>query len=262
MLAAMNPISTEQDAEKTVDFGFRKIAAPAKAGLVQALFDRVAGHYDLMNDLMSLGVHRLWKNFLIDQLAPKPGLKLLDVAGGTGDIAWRALERVGGPGKLRALVVDLSPALIAAGRDRAYDRGCLTGIDWLVGDAEALPLGNRAVEAYTIAFGIRNVTDISQTLAEAHRVLEPGGRFLCLEFSPTVAPGLRTLYELYSFRMIPALGSFIAHDRPAYEYLVESIRRFPDPERFAAMIAAAGFGGVQYHRLSGGIAALHTAWRI
>ena len=246
--------------EAGVDFGYRRVEENEKPGLVRDLFDRVSGRYDLMNDLMSAGVHRLWKREMIDWLRPTPGMTLLDVAGGTGDIALRARARIGDGG--RVVVCDLSPGMVEAGRERAWNRGVLRGIDWLVGDAEALPLGARSVDAYTIAFGIRNLTHIEHALAEARRVLKPGGRFLCLEFSPAQPPGLRRLYALYSFAVIPLLGQLVARERDAYRYLVESIRRFPAPETFAAMIGAAGFGGVRYRLLTGGVAALHSAWRI
>ena len=248
-----------------VDFGYRRVGASEKAGLVRDLFDRVAGRYDLMNDLMSGGVHRFWKRDMIDWLAPKPGMTLVDVAGGTGDIAFRFLHRLGGADagaeRGRVIVCDLSARMIEAGRDRAWDRGILDGIDWLVGDAAFLPLAARSADAYTIAFGMRNVAHIEPVLAEARRVLRPGGRFLCLEFSPAVRPGLDRLYDLYSFAVIPTLGQIVAGERDAYQYLVESIRRFPPPGRFAEMIAQAGFGGVRYRALTGGVAALHSAWR-
>jgi demethylmenaquinone methyltransferase/2-methoxy-6-polyprenyl-1,4-benzoquinol methylase len=197
---------------------------------------------------------------MIDWLAPKPGLRLLDVAGGTGDIAFRVHERL--KGDARITVCDLSENMVSEGRMRGWDRGIVGAIDWTVGDAEALPMTGSSADAYTIAFGIRNVTHIEHVLAEAARVLKPGGRFLCLEFSPEQAPGLDRLYELYSFSVIPALGGIVAGDRDSYRYLVESIRRFPAPQKFADMIRDAGFGGVTWRPLSGGIAALHSAWRI
>jgi demethylmenaquinone methyltransferase / 2-methoxy-6-polyprenyl-1,4-benzoquinol methylase len=241
-------------------FGFRRVEAGEKPALVRGVFERVAGRYDLMNDLMSGGVHRLWKASLIDRLAPRPGELLLDVAGGTGDIAFRFLGRAG-PGA-SAIVCDLTPAMLAVGRDRAIDRGIVAGVDWLAGDAEALPLAERSVDAYTIAFGLRNVTDIDRALAEARRVLRPGGRFLCLEFSQVVLPILKELYDLYSFRVLPWMGRIVAGDRDAYTYLVESIRRFPAQTALVERMTAAGLGQASYRNLSGGIAALHTAWRI
>jgi len=252
----------KNSAADEVDFGFRRVAAADKAGLVRGVFERVARRYDLMNDLMSGGIHRLWKREMVEWLKPRAGMTLIDVAGGTGDIAFRVLDRLGGPGHGRIIVCDLSEPMVAAGRDRAWDRGILDGIEWLVGDAEALPLAANSVDAYTIAFGIRNFTRIDAALREAARVLRPGGRFLCLEFSPDVAPGLGRLYDAYSFTVIPLIGSMVARDADAYRYLVESIRRFPAPEAFAARLGAAGFGGVHYRRLSGGIAALHSAYRV
>jgi demethylmenaquinone methyltransferase/2-methoxy-6-polyprenyl-1,4-benzoquinol methylase len=248
-------------------FGDRPVAAAEKPGLVRGVFDSVADRYDLMNDLMSGGVHRLWKRAMIDRLDPRPGQTVLDVAGGTGDIAFRILERWGGPEGAqrtgsRVIVCDLTPAMLAKGRARAIDRGYLGGIDWIAGDAERLPLEAMSVDAYTIAFGLRNVTHIDRALAEARRVLKPGGRFLCLEFSRVALPVLDRLYDLYSFSVLPALGRIVAKDEAAYRYLVESIRRFPPQEELARMIEAAGLAQVRYRNLSGGIAALHSAWRI
>ena len=241
-------------------FGFRRVGTQEKPALVRGVFERVAGRYDLMNDLMSGGIHRLWKTAMIDWLAPRPGQLLLDVAGGTGDIAQRFLKRAGAGAHV--VVCDLTPAMLTVGRDRAIDRGVIAGIDWLAGDAQALPLGDRSVDAYTIAFGLRNVTDIDRALAEARRVLKPGGRFLCLEFSQVVLPLLKELYDLYSFRLLPWMGQIVAGDRDAYVYLVESIRRFPGQEALAGRMSAAGLGQARYRNLSGGIAALHSAWRL
>jgi demethylmenaquinone methyltransferase / 2-methoxy-6-polyprenyl-1,4-benzoquinol methylase len=241
-------------------FGFRRVEAGDKPALVRSVFERVARRYDLMNDLMSGGIHRLWKSAMIDWLAPRPGQCLLDVAGGTGDIACRYVARAGEGA--RVIVCDLTPAMLAIGRDRAIDRGIVAGIDWLAGDAQALPLADRSVDAYAIAFGLRNVTDIDQALAEARRVLKPGGRFVCLEFSQVVLPLLKELYELYSFRVLPWMGAIVAGDRDAYLYLVESIRRFPAQGELIARLSTAGLGQASYRNLSGGIAALHSAWRI
>jgi demethylmenaquinone methyltransferase/2-methoxy-6-polyprenyl-1,4-benzoquinol methylase len=246
-----------QGAGNIADFGFREVPAGDKARLVRGVFDSVAGRYDLMNDLMSLGVHRLWKSALIDWLAPRPGMHLLDVAGGTGDIAFRFLERGGG----RVTVCDLTEEMVSVGRDRAIDRGIVDGIEWAVGDAEALPLAEASADAYTIAFGLRNVTRIDRALAEARRVLKPGGHFLCLEFSRLVLPVLEPLYDKYSFSVLPALGEAIVGDRESYEYLAESIRRFPPQDELAERIEAAGLSLVKYRNLSGGIAAIHSAWR-
>ena len=217
-----------------------------------------------MNDLMSAGVHRLWRAALIDRLRPRPGMHVADVAGGTGDIALRVARRLGAGG--RVSVCDANPAMLRAGIDRALDRG-LTGtgsvrLDWLCGDAAALPFADRSVDAYTIAFGLRNVTDIAGALAEAHRVLKPGGHFLCLEFSHVVVPLLDRIYLGYSTAVLPRLGQLVANDRAAYEYLIESIRRFPDQATLAAMLADAGLARVDVQNLSGGIAAIHGAWRL
>ena len=239
-------------------FGFRPVDPEAKAGLVRAVFDSVAGRYDLMNDLMSGGIHRLWKDSLIAQVAPKPGMALLDVAGGTGDVAFRFLQAGGG----RAVVCDLTESMVRVGRDRAVDRGILDGVDWVVGNAESLPVASRSVDAYTIAFGLRNVTRIDAALAEARRVLKPGGRFFCLEFSRVVLPVLREAYDLYSFQVLPRLGRMIAKDEDSYRYLVESIRRFPDQAALVKRIEAAGFASVRVRNLSGGIAAIHSGWRV
>ncbi len=255
------PMATDHPRDQA-DFGFRRVAAADKPGLVRGLFDRVAGRYDLMNDLMSGGAHRLWKDTLVAWLDPRPPLRVLDLAGGTGDVAFRIADRLGDRDDCRVVVCDLSPAMVAEGRDRALDRGRVAGIDWVVGDAEALPLPDGGVDALTVAFGLRNVTHRDRALAEARRVLVPGGRFLCLEFSHVVVPALRQLYDAYSFRVLPWIGAAVAKDRDAYRYLVESIRRFPDQAAFAAEIAAAGFAGVRVRNLTGGVAALHSAWRV
>ncbi|MDJ0949819.1 MAG: bifunctional demethylmenaquinone methyltransferase/2-methoxy-6-polyprenyl-1,4-benzoquinol methylase UbiE [Alphaproteobacteria bacterium] len=252
--------SREEKIKGTADFGFRDVPERDKPSLVRAVFDSVAPRYDLMNDLMSGGLHRLWKAALIDRLMPRPGMALLDLAGGTGDIAFRFLDAVKRQG--HAVVLDASPAMLAVGRDRAMDRGLLGAIEWISGDAEALPFPDRTFDACTIAFGLRNVTHKDRALAEARRVLRPGGRFLCLEFSHVVLPLLDQLYRRYSFSVVPWLGAQVAGDREAYEYLVESIRRFPDQETLSGMIATAGLERVQLRNLSGGIAALHSAWRI
>ena len=207
---------------------------------------------------MSGGVHRLWKATLIDCLNPRHGMTLLDVAGGTGDIAMRYLAA----GGQDVTVCDINASMVAVGRDRALDRGVTTGIRWAVGDAEALPLPDASVDAYTIAFGLRNVTDIDRALREARRVLRPGGQFLCLEFSKVVLPLLSDLYDRYSFTVLPQLGGRVAGDAEAYQYLAESIRKFPDQRALRQRIVGAGLDRVAVQNLSGGIAAIHTAWRI
>jgi demethylmenaquinone methyltransferase/2-methoxy-6-polyprenyl-1,4-benzoquinol methylase len=240
-------------------FGFRRVAAADKGSLVRRVFDSVAQRYDLMNDLMSGGVHRLWKAALVDWLAPRGALDLLDMAGGTGDVALRV--RAAAP-EAAVVVADANATMLAVGRDRAIDRGVITGLDYVTCDAEQLPFAARRFDAYTIAFGLRNVTRIDVALAEAHRVLRPGGRFLCLEFSRVAVPGLAQLYDAYSFRVLPALGAWVARDRDAYQYLVESIRRFPPQDELAGMMTTAGFAQVGYRNLSGGIAAIHSGWRV
>lgn len=248
-------------------FGYRTVPPSAKASLVRGVFDSVAPRYDLMNDLMSLGIHRWWKSVMIDVLAPRAPMTLLDVAGGTGDIAMRFLDRIGSreepsSGAARAIVCDINAEMVAVGRDRAIDRNLLTGIDWVCGDAEALPFPSRSVDACTIAFGLRNVTRIDRALAEMRRVLRPGGRFLCLEFSRVALPLLDRLYDAYSFRVLPALGEWVAGDRQAYQYLVESIRRFPAQDEVCERMQSAGFERVSYRNLSGGVVALHSGWRL
>lgn len=245
-------------AGETTHFGFRAVPRDEKAGLVRQVFDSVAGRYDVMNDLMSAGVHRLWKDALVSWLQPRADWRVLDLAGGTGDIAFRI--KAAAPGA-RIAVADINEAMLARGRDRALDRGLLD-LDWLVADAEKLPVASGSLDALTIAFGIRNVTDIPAALAEVRRVLKPGGRFLCLEFSRLRIAPLVPLYEAWSFRALPAIGKAVAGDEDSYRYLAESIRRFPDQATFAGMISAAGLGLVKVRDLSGGIAALHSAWRL
>jgi demethylmenaquinone methyltransferase/2-methoxy-6-polyprenyl-1,4-benzoquinol methylase len=252
-----DPFPPTSASERTTHFGFRTVGEAEKHSLVGAVFNSVARHYDLMNDLMSGGIHRLWKSAMLDWLNPRPDMLLLDVAGGTGDIAFRFLERGGGA----VVVVDANREMLSVGRDRGVDLGLLGGVSWVCGDAERLPVADASVDAFTIGFGIRNVTHVEAALAEARRVLKPGGRFLCLEFSRVSLPLLDRIYENYSFRVLPALGHFVAGDAEAYRYLAESIRRFPSQEAFARMIRNAGLDLVRWRNLSGGIAALHSAWR-
>lgn len=244
-------------------FGFREIDPTEKAPLVQGVFGSVASKYDVMNDLMSMGVHRLWKDMFVDHVNPRAGEALLDVAGGTGDIAFRLKKKAP---DAAVTVCDLTEAMVRVGRDRAIDQGQVQceagGIDWTVGNAETLPFTSRSMDAYTIAFGLRNVTHIDKALAEARRVLKPGGRFFCLEFSHVVIPVLRDLYDAYSFNLLPKLGQMVAGDRDSYQYLVESIRRFPEQQALCRRIEAAGFTQVKARNLSGGIACIHSGWRI
>jgi demethylmenaquinone methyltransferase / 2-methoxy-6-polyprenyl-1,4-benzoquinol methylase len=253
--------------DKTASFGFREVPEDQKEGLVKEVFSSVAARYDLMNDLMSAGVHRIWKDAMVEWLNPRPGWKTLDVAGGTGDIAFRIVdmarqrnEKTGG-GDAAVTVCDINAQMLGEGVRRAEEKG-ETAIEWVCGNAESLPFPDASFGAYTIAFGIRNVTHIDVALAEARRVLKPGGRFLCLEFSKVEVPGLDTLYDAYSFKLMPKIGGFVAKDEDSYRYLAESIRRFPPQAKFAAMIADAGLGQVKVRNLSGGIAAMHSAWRL
>jgi len=244
--------------QDTTDFGFRTVAKDAKKPMVRAVFESVAPRYDLMNDLMSLGIHRIWKRIFLTALRPRPGDRLLDLAGGTGDISFGWREAGGGP----TLLTDVNPAMLAVGRDRALSRGLVAGLSFLVADAEALPLPDGCVERVSIAFGLRNCTDKDAVLAEARRVLRPGGRFLCLEFSRVEVAALKPLYDAWSFQVLPRLGQFVAQDAESYRYLAESIRMFPEQARLAEMMRHAGFARVEVRNLSGGIAAIHSGWRL
>jgi demethylmenaquinone methyltransferase/2-methoxy-6-polyprenyl-1,4-benzoquinol methylase len=255
--------SSEPHKETTVSFGYRAVPEDERQGLVNEVFASVAERYDLMNDLMSGGLHRLWKRDLITMLnAPRSDrpFALLDVAGGTGDIAMR-YARDGGPATT-AIVCDISPEMLSVGQRRIADAGLQDRITCVEGNAESLPFENGRFDAYTIAFGIRNVTHIDRALAEAYRVLKPGGRFLCLEFSQCQVPVLDRLYDFHSFEVIPRLCKLAAGAADPYRYLVESIRRFPNQERFAELIRKAGFSRVAYRNLTGGIAAIHSGWKI
>ena len=245
--------------EKTTHFGARDVPEDDKAGLVHGVFSSVASKYDVMNDVMSVGIHRLWKDAMMDWLAPRRGQRLLDVAGGTGDIAFRFLKRAPGA---TAVVLDLTESMLAEGRKRAEAQQLAGQLDWITGDAMALPFEDNTFDVYTISFGIRNVTRIPDALSEAFRVLKPGGRLMVLEFSQLPNPALQSAYDLYSFNVIPRMGKAIAKDRESYQYLVESIRRFPDQETFLGMIRDAGFEQAKYRNLSMGIAALHSGWKL
>ena len=246
----------------TASFGYRDVPEAEKEGLVREVFSSVAKRYDLMNDLMSGGVHRLWKAAMVEWLDPRPGRRMLDVAGGTGDIAFRIAEMARARGGEAGIVVcDINADMLGEGVRRAQAKG-EGAVSWVCGDAEKLPVPDASMDAYTIAFGIRNVTHIQTALEEARRVLKPGGRFLCLEFSRVEAPGLDALYDAYSLNILPRLGQMVAGDAEAYRYLAESIRRFPPQREFARMIEKAGLARVKVRNLTGGIAAMHSAWRI
>ncbi len=243
----------------TTHFGFQTVDEDQKAGMVHGVFTRVANRYDIMNDLMSAGVHRLWKDAMMDWLAPRSGQALLDVAGGTGDIAFRFLARAPGA---TATVLDMTESMLVEGQKRAEAERLSDRLTWVAGDAMALPFPSASFDVYTISFGIRNVTRIPDALSEAYRVLKPGGRLMVLEFSQLPNPALQWAYDRYSFNVIPVMGQIVAGDRDSYQYLVESIRRFPDQEAFAGMIRAAGFEQVRYRNLTMGVAALHSGWKI
>jgi demethylmenaquinone methyltransferase/2-methoxy-6-polyprenyl-1,4-benzoquinol methylase len=245
--------------EKTTHFGFDDVPESEKAGRVRGIFGSVASKYDVMNDAMSLGIHRVWKDAMMDWLAPRPGQRLLDVAGGTGDIAFRFLERAG---RGHATVLDLTEPMLTEGRKRAEAAALGGQLDWVAGDAMALPFASSSFDVYTISFGIRNVTRPEDALAEAFRVLRPGGRLMVLEFSRIPNELMQKVYDLYSFNIIPRLGQVVAGDRDSYQYLVESIRRFPDQDTFLDMLRAAGFQHARYRNLSMGIACLHSGWKI
>ena len=243
---------------QATDFGFRTVPAAAKKPMVRAVFDSVAPRYDLMNDLMSLGIHRVWKRAFVAGLDPRPGRTLLDLAGGTGDITFGWRERGGGP----AWLTDINAAMLAVGRDRAAARGHLEGVGVLVADAETLPFPDRCVDRVSIAFGLRNCTDKAAVLQEARRVLRPGGQFHCLEFSRVQVAVLTPVYDAWSFKVLPRLGQAVAGDADSYQYLAESIRTFPDQDTLAGMMRTAGLCRVAFRNLSGGIAAIHTGWRL
>ena len=248
-----------QENDSTTHFGFQTVNEAEKAGMVHGVFTRVASKYDIMNDVMSMGIHRIWKDAMMDWLAPRPGTRLLDVAGGTGDVSFRYLKRAPGAA---AVVLDMTEQMLIEGRRRAEAESMADRLDWVVGDAMALPFPANTFDVYTISFGIRNVTRVQDALNEAYRVLRPGGRLMVLEFSQIPNDLMQKAYDLYSFNLIPVMGQVIANDRDSYQYLVESIRKFPDQEAFAAMIRKAGFGQVKYRNLSLGIAALHSGWKV
>lgn len=246
------------DNRATVDFGFRTVPRAAKRGMVGAVFTSVASRYDLMNDLMSLGIHRLWKRRLMARLSPRPKARLLDLAGGSGDVSFGWLAAGGGP----VVLADINQAMLMVAARRALERARIDGLSFVVADAERLPLPDRSFHVATIAFGLRNCTDKGAVLREARRVLRPGGQFFCLEFSRLEVAALLPLYDAWSFGVLPLLGSVVARDAASYRYLAESIRTFPDATTLATMMTEAGFARVRIERLSGGIAAIHSGWRL
>ncbi len=250
--------SAGPDGSDAIDFGFRSVPREAKRPMVRAVFDSVAKRYDLMNDLMSLGVHRVWKRVFVTALDPRPRHRLLDLAGGTGDISFGWLERGGGP----TILSDINVSMLEVGRQRAVSRGHVAALSIVAADAERLPLPDGCMDTVSMAFGLRNCTDKDAVLHEARRVLKPGGRFHCLEFSRVQVAVLAPLYDAWSFRVLPRLGQMVAGDAGSYQYLAESIRMFPDQEALAAMMKAAGFSRVRVRNLSGGIAAIHSGWRL
>mgnify|MGYP006076955379 CR=1 FL=1 len=245
--------------ENTTHFGFETVREDEKAGRVQGVFSSVASKYDIMNDVMSVGIHRIWKEAMMDWLAPRAGQKLLDVAGGTGDISFKFLGRAGSG---HATVCDITESMLIAGKTRAEAATMSDSLDWVVGDAMALPFADNTFDVYTISFGIRNVTRPQEALNEAFRVLRPGGRLMVLEFSQLPSPMMQAAYDAYSFNVIPRMGQLIANDWDSYQYLVESIRKFPDQETFLEMVKIAGFENAKYRNLSLGIAALHSGWKL
>jgi demethylmenaquinone methyltransferase/2-methoxy-6-polyprenyl-1,4-benzoquinol methylase len=247
------------DSQKTTHFGFTDVPEDQKAGMVHGVFTKVASQYDIMNDVMSVGIHRIWKEAMMDWLAPRAGQRLLDVAGGTGDVSFRFLERAG---DANAVVLDMTESMLVEGSKRAEAASLAERLDWVVGDAMALPFEDNSFDVYTISFGIRNVTRPQEALDEAFRVLRPGGRLMVLEFSQIPVPLAQKAYDLYSFNVIPRMGQMIADDRDSYQYLVESIRKFPNQETFLSMVQQAGFENTSYRNLSLGIAALHSGWKI
>lgn len=249
------------NSQQTTHFGYSTVGLEEKPGLVQNLFSDVAGSYDVMNDVMSFGVHRLWKDALIDWIKPRAGQRFLDLAGGTGDIAFRIARQVQG-NQDKITVCDFTPAMLVEGEKRADQMPGLGPLNWVAGDAMALPFADAAFDVVTMAFGLRNVATPPKAMAEICRVLRPGGRFFCLEFSKVVLPLLDKAYDAFSFQIIPLMGQVVAGDRASYQYLVESIRQFPDQDTLADQLRTAGFDRASYRNLSGGIAAIHQGVRI
>jgi demethylmenaquinone methyltransferase/2-methoxy-6-polyprenyl-1,4-benzoquinol methylase len=258
MVRSMVKENQTQQSQSTTHFGFKSVSASEKSLLVRGVFDSVAPNYDLMNDIMSLGIHRLWKHALIKKLKFNQNMRLLDVGGGTGDIALKLIEK----GNQNIVVTDINTEMLKVGRSRAIDQGIVKGIKWIGGNAERLPYKNSSFDAYTTAFCMRNVTHLDQALKEAYRILKPGGRFLCLEFSHLIIPSLSKFYDNYSFKLLPLMGQIFANDRASYQYLAESIRRFPKQEEFVTLINGSGLEKTTYQNLSCGIVAIHSAWKI
>lgn len=258
ILGSMSENNCENHSSETADFGFRAVPREAKASLVREVFDSVAPKYDIMNDLMSLGIHRLWKHDFLSALDPRPNYRLLDLAAGTGDISFGWLKRGGGP----VVMSDINDFMLGVGEERAATKGYLSDIEFLVADAENLPLPSGSFDRISMAFGLRNCTNKDNVIKEAYRLLKPGGRFLVLEFSQLQIAALEKLYDAWSFRALPRLGQLIAKDADSYQYLAESIRMFPNQETLKRMFEAAGFEMVSYRNLSGGIAAIHAGWRL
>jgi demethylmenaquinone methyltransferase/2-methoxy-6-polyprenyl-1,4-benzoquinol methylase len=248
------------NSRRTVDFGFETVDWAKKADRVRSVFASVAGKYDLMNDLMSFGVHRLWKQFTLSLTGLRPGQRALDVAGGTGDLGLGMLRQVGKQG--RVILSDVNPAMLERGRDRLLDAGFVGNVECIVADAERLPFEDNSFDCVTIGFGLRNVTDKAAALRSMYRVLKPGGQLLVLEFSKPTAPGLAPIYDAYSFKVLPLLGRLVARDEHSYRYLAESIRMHPDQETLLGMLRDAGFAQARYHNLSGGIVAVHRGYKI
>jgi demethylmenaquinone methyltransferase/2-methoxy-6-polyprenyl-1,4-benzoquinol methylase len=259
----MTPTNGAPEPSRETHFGFRTVGIERKQAMVDDVFDRVAPRYDLMNDLMSGGLHRVWRDILVTAVNPprnERSFSVLDAAGGTGDVGLRIVE-AGGAGT-RVTVCDINQEMLGVGRERATQCGLEGRVSFMAGNVESLPFADRTFDACTIAFGIRNVPRVATAVAEFFRILRPGSRFLCLEFSTVDVPGLDAAYDFYSFNIIPALGQAVVGDAEAYRYLVESIRRFPKPNAFAEMITAAGFRRVRFHLLTGGVVALHSGWRL
>ena len=239
-------------------FGYKSVLASEKADLVRSVFDGVADRYDIMNDLMSFGIHRFWKNFLIDYLRPRSKMKFLDLGGGTGDIAFR-LKEAGGTD---ITICDINQEMLSVGRNRSINKGWLKDFSWICGNAEMLPFPSNSFDCVIIAFALRNVTHIDHAIAEAFRVLKPGGRFLCLEFSHVTLSVLVKPYDFYSFKILPKIGKIVTNQEESYQYLAESIRQFPQQNQLAEIFKSAGFEKISWHNLSGGIAAIHSGWRL